>query len=143
MKNILHLIVVIIPVLTGCISSSKSIKLSGCGTPIPQNVPGLTINGPRTKTSIIEDMAPILCAIQFQYINDAKQSAKTHGNDTVPVKVLVEYTGEVAHVTILENSFGDNDFIRRIEDIIMNSDFTFWGHDQQDTEFIYPIPVTQ
>jgi hypothetical protein len=139
LKSFIHIGLVIAPLLTGCLSSSKTVNLSECGIPVPEEVPGLKITGPRTRASIIHDMASISCAINFLIKNDSTAMLLRSANNKVVIKVIVEYTGEVIETAIIESNIDHQPLVQKIEEIIMNSDFTFWGHNQQETEFIYPL----
>lgn len=110
-----------------------------CMASIPKNVEGLEIvQGPRTKESIIEDMVPIYCNAQvlFRKMN-AEQ--KTVNSGKVVFKTLVEYTGEVVGVEIDETTIKSEEFLRKVTDFILRTDFVSWARDDTDTLFVYPI----
>jgi hypothetical protein len=110
-----------------------------CIETIPARVKGLQIlSGPRSEKNIIRDMVPVVCNghMLFKRMN-------TEGNQVnagrVVFKVLVEYTGEVNRVKVEETTIKSDMFLKRLSNIIMDTDFTFWGKDSNDTEFLYPI----
>jgi hypothetical protein len=57
----------------------------------------------------------------------------------VVFRVIVEYTGEVAQVRVERTSITSEVFLCEVSDFIMDTDFVFWGADDSDTVFLYPV----
>jgi hypothetical protein len=131
--------------LTGCIPQTAKVKFDPrtCLETIPSRVKGLKIvSGPRSEKSIIRDMVPVVCNGHMLFRNmNAKEKMVNAGH--VLFKVLVEYTGEVNQVTVEETTIQSKKFLREVSDFIMDTDFTFWGLDNEDTLFFYPIDFSQ
>jgi hypothetical protein len=56
-------------------------------------------------------------------------------------RILVEYTGEVYRVEVVESSGLSHQFHRKMIDMIMDTDFVGWVPTDTDTEFLYPLVV--
>jgi hypothetical protein len=128
-----------------------SISFSGCGfqarkasfdprrcmEEVPDDVDGLTIvQGPRTKASIIRDMVPVICNGQVLF-NNMKSEDPELNPGAVVFRVVVEYTGEVIAVDVVETGIQSDRFTREVSDFIMDTDFVNWARDIE-TVFIYP-----
>jgi hypothetical protein len=51
---------------------------------------------------------------------------------------VVEYTGEVSDVTIIDNTITSEAFLRKVRNFIMDTDFTGWARSDEDSVFVYP-----
>jgi hypothetical protein len=110
-----------------------------CMDTVPKNVKGLKIfEGPRTEKSIINDMVPVGCYGRVIY-ERMKSRGKTDISGTITFKVTVEYTGEVYKVEIEDTTIGSEAFVKRLTDLIMDTDFTGWSRNETDTIFVYPM----
>jgi len=114
-----------------------------CMEQVPSKAAGLRITqGPRTERDIAADMHPAYCngQVLLKRMNDAGRPVCA---GTVWFKVAVEYTGEVSSVNIVKSEIGSNEFLKKMADMIMDSDFTPWVRHDEDAEFIYPMVFTR
>jgi hypothetical protein len=110
-----------------------------CLANIPRRVKGLKIvSGPRTEKNVIRDMVPALCS-GYALFKDMETKGEEISPGSVVLRVIVEYTGEVAYVGIEETTMQSEKFLRRIKDFVMETDFVSWGADDRDTVFLYPL----
>ena len=59
---------------------------------------------------------------------------------SVVFRVVVEYTGEVYAADVHESTIESENFLRKVCDFIMDTDFVYWGGtDDTDTVFLYPV----
>lgn len=120
-------------------STSKPFDHQTCLDTIPDKVKGLTIlEGPRTKTSLIRDMVPAVCYSRV-LAGKHKTDGKSPPKGEVSYRIQVEYTGEVMRVDVVETTIQSQQFVRRVADIIMDTDFIGWIRHDIDTVFIYPL----
>lgn len=113
-----------------------------CLEQVPDSVDGLEIiQGPRTKQNIAADMHPAFCngQVLLKLMNDGGKPVQA---GTVWFKVSVEYTGEVSSVEIVKSEIESRDFLKKVSDMIMDSDFTPWQRHDEDAGFIYPMTFT-
>lgn len=109
-----------------------------CLETIPHRVDGLQIlAGPRTEPNIIRDMRPAICHGQALFKNMQPRDPDL-GPGTVRFRVVVEYTGEVSDVTIMDSTITSKTFLREVRDFIMDTDFTGWARSDEDSVFLYP-----
>jgi hypothetical protein len=109
-----------------------------CLETIPHRVDGLQIlAGPRTEPNIIRGMRPAICHGQALF-NNMQPRDPYLSPGTVRFRVVVEYTGEVSEVTIMESSISSKTFLREVRDFIMDTDFTGWARSDEDSVFLYP-----
>lgn len=108
----------------------------------PQQVDGLKImSGPRSKQSVVADMQFPYCNGQVLYkIANDKGQQVTSGRAVF--KVTVEYTGEVIAAEVVESSGVGKDFLQKISDMIIDTDFSPWQRDDEDAQFFYPMTFT-
>ena len=147
LKNILFIAVMTVTVLfiSTCTPriNRNPFDLRKCLEKIPNRVKGLKIiSGPRSKQSIIRDMVPVVCSGRALFMNMNK-NGKEINKGYILFKILVEYTGEVNKVSVEEKTIQSDEFLRRVSDFIMDKDFVFWGEDERDTVFLYPIHFDQ
>ena len=113
-----------------------------CLEEIPKTVDGLEIiQGPRTEQNIAADMHPAYCNAQV-VLKLMNEEGKPLQDGTVWFKVAVEYTGEVSSVEIIKSEINSREFLKRVSDMIMDSDFTPWRRHDEDVVFIYPMTFT-
>jgi hypothetical protein len=144
-KNILVTTAAAVVLLTGCISQTEQFKFDPrtCLEEIPGHVKGLKIvSGPRSEKSIIRDMVPVVCNGHMLFRN-MNAKGKTVNAGHVLFKVLVEYTGEVYNVSLEDTTINSEEFLREVSDFIMDTDFTFWGLNTEETIFLYPVEFGQ
>ena len=55
----------------------------------------------------------------------------------------VEYTGEVKSAKVVQSDIDATDFLRKIKDMIMATDFSPWARHDDDAQFIYPMTFTR
>ena len=109
-----------------------------CLETIPHRVDGLEIlAGPRTEPNIIRDMRPAICHGQALF-NNMQPRDPDLSPGTVRFRVVVEYTGEVSDVTIMDNTITSEAFLRKVRNFIMDTDFTGWARSDEDSVFVYP-----
>lgn len=111
-----------------------------CLDTIPDEIKGLEIlSGPRSKKSIIQDMVPVAC-YGHVWIEKMKAGGEDINVGEVVFRVAVEYTGEVYQVEVVDCTIQSERFIRKLSDLIMDTDFAGWQRDDAaDTVFIYPM----
>lgn len=131
--------------LCGCSSHSQSpvFNPKTCLQEIPQTVPGVRIiNGPRTEKNIVAGMQPAYCNGQmlFMLLNEKEEQITPPGE--VLFQVTVEYTGEVISAEVVESNIDATDFLKKIENMIMDTDFSPWARHDDDAQFIYPMTFT-
>ncbi len=106
---------------------------------IPEHVDGLQIlAGPRSVRNIIRDMVPPVCSGRALFRSMQARDPGL-GPGMVVFRVAVEYTGEVAAVSVVETTIGSDAFLRKLRDFIMDADFTPWARSDEDSLFIYPV----
>jgi hypothetical protein len=114
-----------------------------CLETIPKHVKGLSIvSGPRSEKSIIRDMVPAICSAHALF-RHMKSEGHEMNSGSVVFRVVVEYTGEVANVSVKETEIHSKRFLREVSDFIMDSDFVLWAGDESDTVFLYPATFCQ
>lgn len=114
-----------------------------CFEQVPTAVKGLQIvGGPRTGQNIAADMHPAWCngQVLLKRMNDAGDPVNA---GTVWFRVAVEYTGEVGSVKVVKSEIGSDEFLKKVADMIMDSDFSPWVRHDEDAEFIYPMVFTR
>ncbi|MBN1932263.1 MAG: hypothetical protein JW786_11710 [Desulfobacterales bacterium] len=110
-----------------------------CLENVPRHVEGLKIlSGPRSERSIICDMRQAVCNGQVLF-EHFQAKDKTLQSGRVVFRVLVEYTGEVYSVTVEDNTIKSGELLYRVSQFIMGTDFIFWGGDDSETIFLYPM----
>jgi hypothetical protein len=132
--------------LCGCSSHSDSpvFNPKTCLQEVPQTVPGVRIiSGPRTEKNIAAGMQSAYCNGQmlFMLLNEKEEQVIPPGE--VLFQVTVEYTGEVISAEVVETSIDRTEFLRKIKDMIMDTDFSPWPRHDDDVQFIYPITFTR
>ena len=127
--------------LTACTSQKTAPPFDPrkCVEEIPAKVKGLSIvSGPRSKKSIIRDMVPVVCNGHVLYNRMASQGMAIN-KGTILFRVLVEYNGEVQKVVIEETTIQSKVFLQEVSDFISDTDFVFWGGNDEETVFLYPM----
>jgi hypothetical protein len=83
-------------------------------------------------------MVPAICSghALFKHLRSKGHRIKA---GYVVFRVVVEYTGEVGHVTVEEATIQSEEFLREVSDFIMDTDFVMWGGDDRDTVFLYSV----
>lgn len=127
--------------LSGCATDSKNPAFDPktCLEQVPESVPDLQIlQGPRSEQSIILDMQTSYCngQVLLKLMHEKGHQMKP-GN--VTFKVVVEYTGEVISAKVIESEIRSKEFLGKVSDMIMDSDFAPWQRHDEDTEFIFPM----
>jgi hypothetical protein len=127
--------------LTSCATQTKQAEFDPktCLEIIPEHVKGLKIiEGPRSEKSIIRDMVFPICNghVLFGQIRSEGENIQP---GIVVFRVVVEYTGEVLAVSVQESTVGSDQFIRKVSDFIMDTDFVGWTRNDTDTVFLYPV----
>lgn len=114
-----------------------------CLKEAPSKVDGLQIlHGPRTIPSIAADMQTAYCNGQV-LLKLMNENGKRVNTGTVWFKVTCEYTGEVISTEVVKSEIQSPEFLRKVSDMIMDSDFTPWQRHDQDAEFIYPMTFSR
>jgi hypothetical protein len=143
-KDMQHLIQLALAILTMLLFSACTLSHTvafdpkTCLETIPHRVDGLQIlAGPRSARNIIRDMVPAICngKALFQHMQ-SRDSDLSPG--TVRFRVVVEYTGEVSDVTVMDSTITSKAFLRKVSDFIMDMDFTGWARNDEDSVFVYP-----
>lgn len=127
--------------ISACASPSKQVPFNivQCMDTIPKKVRGLNIlSGPRTEQSIIRDMVPAVCYGHVLYHN-MKNSGEEINAGSIIVRITVEYTGEVYKALVEESTIKSKQFVQKVSDQIMDTDFVGWAKDESDTEFFYTL----
>lgn len=129
---------------SGCsgLDNTPAFNPKTCLQENPQEVHGLQIiRGPRSKQSVIVDMQSPYCngQVLFKMVNTSGHQVSS---GRAVFKVTVEYTGEVIAAEVVESSGMDESFLQKISDIIMDTDFSPWQRDDEDSEFLYPMTFT-
>jgi len=132
------------------------LMLSGCGNlndrpvfnpktclqEVPQTVPGVrVISGPRNEKNIVADMQPAYCNGQMLFMLLNKKEERVLPGEVL-FQVTVEYTGEVISAKVVETNIDATEFLRKIKDMIMDTDFSPWPRHDDDAQFIYPMTFT-
>lgn len=118
---------------------AKSFSHRECLDTIPKKVLGLKVlTGPRTEKSLIQDMVPVVCYCRV-VLEKLKSTGEKVPSGKVIFRIAVEYTGEVYRAEIVETSIQSQQFLRKISDIIMDTDFVNWVRNDTDTVFLYPM----
>jgi hypothetical protein len=127
--------------LAACVPRTQrsSFDPKKCMEHMPRRVKGLTIvSGPRTERNIIREMVPAMCSGHALF-----KHMKTEGEEISPgyvvLRIIVEYTGEVASVEVEETTIQSEKFLCGIKDFVMETDFVLWAVDDEDTVFLYPV----
>ena len=132
--------------LGGCasITNTPEFNPKTCMKEVPRKAPGLKIiQGSRTEQNIAADMHPAYCngQVLLKRMNDEGGPVNAGG---VWFKVAVEYTGEVMGVDIVKSEIDSREFLKKVSDMILDSDFTPWQRDDDDDSvFIYPMTFTR
>jgi hypothetical protein len=140
-KILVYLAGVVILLVSGCTVQTKnsSFDAQQCLDDIPRRVPGLKIiSGPRTEESIIRDMVAPICYGRGLFAR-MKSNDQELDRGSVVFRVVVEYTGEVYKVTVEQTTIQSEEFLRRVSDFIMDTDFVYWARHDKDTVFLYPV----
>jgi len=127
--------------LSACsfVSGPPEFNPKTCLDEAPRKESGLhIIQGPRTEQSITADMQTAYCngQVLLKLLNE--QGKQVHGG-TVWFKIIVEYTGEVYSAEVVQSDIQSSEFLHKVSDMILSSDFTPWQRHDQDAEFIYPM----
>jgi hypothetical protein len=137
-------IALVLPLCSCALFSQKPVfNPKTCLEETPSHVEGLTIvSGPRSKKNVIRDMVYPVCSghALFKHMQSKGHDIQT---GRVVFRVIVEYTGEVAHVGVEESTVQSDLFVREVSDFIMDTDFVLWGGDDTDTVFLYPVEFGQ
>lgn len=143
-KDMKHLIQLTLATLTMLLFSACTLSHTvafdpkTCLETIPHRVDGLQIlAGPRSARNIIRDMVPAICNGKALF-QDMQSRDSDLSPGTVRFRVVVEYTGEVSDVTIMDSTISSEAFLREVRDFISESDFTGWARSDEDSVFIYP-----
>lgn len=131
--------------LCGCVSHSDRpvFNPKTCLQEVPQTVPGIRIiSGPRTEKNIVAGMQSAYCNGQMLFMLLNKKEGRIIPPGEVLFQVTVEYTGEVISAEVVESSIDATDFLRKIKDMIMATDFSPWARHDDDAQFIYPMTFT-
>ena len=132
-------------VIGGCTAVDKTPVFTPrtCLSEAPGNPDGIEVlSGPRTRLNLAVDMHPIYCngQVLLKFMNEEGMQVAP---GTVWFKVSVEYTGEVVSAQVVKSDIDSKEFLRKISDMIADSDFTPWQRHDEDTEFIYPMTFTR
>jgi hypothetical protein len=132
--------------LCGCGSHSQSpvFNPKTCLQEVPQTVPGVRIiRGPRTLKNIVAGMQSAYCNGQMLFMLLNEKEGKITPPGEVLFQVTVEYTGEVKSAEVVQSDIDATDFLRKIKDMIMATDFSPWARHDDDAQFIYPMTFTR
>lgn len=94
------------------------------------------LEGPRTKTSILHDLAPLICRGR-EVFNKLQAEGETITAGTVTLRMVVEYNGEIISTEVQESSIASKTFLNALIGIFGMSDFSFWNREDEDAVFIY------
>lgn len=94
------------------------------------------LEGPRTKTNILYDMAPLICRGR-KVFDKLTAEGETISAGTVTLRVVVEYNGEIISTDIQETSIDSRHFLNELIGIFNMSDFSYWNRDDEDAVFTY------
>lgn len=129
----------------GCAAIAPSHKFDPgtCLNETPQRVEGLEIlSGQRTAGSITHDMQEAYCNGQV-LLKLMNENGKAVTGGTAWFKVVVEYTGEVNSAKVIKSEIQSGEFLKEVSDMIMDTDFSPWVRNGQDSEFIFPMTFTR
>jgi hypothetical protein len=144
-KRLFLLTIALFLLLTSCAAKTQqpAFDPKTCFDIIPDRVKGLKIiQGTRTNKSIIRDMVQPMCYGHVLF-NRMKTNGETINAGDVVFKVYVEYTGEVYRVTVENTTIQSEEFVRRVSDYIIDTDFVPWVRHDTDTVFLYPAKFGQ
>ena len=114
-----------------------------CLQEAPQTVPGVRIiSGPRTEKNIVAGMQSAYCNGQMLFMLLNEKEGKITPPGEVLFQVTVEYTGEVKSAEVVQSDIDATDFLRKLKDMIMATDFSPWARHDDDAQFIYPMTFT-
>lgn len=94
------------------------------------------LEGPRTKTNILHDLAPLICRGRKVFDKLATEE-ETIAPGTVTLRVVVEYNGEIISTEVLDTSIDSRTFLNELTGIFDMSDFSFWKREDEDAVFTY------
>ena len=94
------------------------------------------LEGPRTKTNILHDLAPLICRGRKVFDKLAAEE-ETIAPGTVTLRVVVEYNGEIISTEIQDTSIDSRTFLNELTGIFDMSDFSFWKREDEDAVFTY------
>ncbi len=100
------------------------------------------ISGPRNEKNVVADMQPAYCNGQMLFMLLNKKEERVVPPEKCLFQVTVEYTGEVISAKVVESDIDATEFLRKIKDMIMDTDFSPWPRHDDDAEFIYPMTFT-
>lgn len=94
------------------------------------------IGGPRTKTNILHDLAPLICRGRTIF-NKLKAEGEPLSAGTVILQLAVEFNGEIISIKIQETSIESKSFLNELTNLFAMSDFSFWNREDEDAVFTY------
>ncbi len=140
-KNYLYATITALLFFTACAPHMKRAPFDPrkCLEDVPRHVKGLKVlSGPRSEQSIIRDMRRAVCNGHVLF-GHMQAENKSFQSGRVLFRVVVEYPGEVYGVTVEETTIQSDAFLARVSEFILGTDFIFWGGDDSDSVFLYPI----
>jgi hypothetical protein len=138
MSRIIRLaIVLFLSGLAACGSHDSAQDRKGTGQEIPRDVPGLEIEGPRTKANVIANMFPAVIHMQKIFEEHRMRNPDLEGK--VEFKLTVDFNGEIGELKVDRSTMDDPEFEKAVIRPLQFMDFDGWGDSEQETEIIYPV----
>jgi hypothetical protein len=124
--------------------TSKPVSYKDCVDNVPDSVRGLKLfSGPRSEKSVVRDMRPAICS-GYVLFERMRATGVEIEPGSVVFRVVVEYTGEVNQVTIEETTIQSEEFLRKLRELVLTTDFVMWRNDDDaDSSFLYPAHFGQ
>jgi hypothetical protein len=105
-----------------------------CSGKLPHNVKGLSVNGPRPRQNVIENMAKIICSWRTGCI----ENKRTDLEGIVTVKLTVNHSGKIG-IDGYTSNIKDSVFIEAMVESLSLYDFDPWNDGLEPTKIEYPM----
>jgi hypothetical protein len=102
-----------------------------------EDLPGLLVEGPRTRANVIANMAPAVLRMQEIYREHRARKPGLEGR--IELALTAEWTGEIGRLEIFRSTFSDPEFELDVLRPVQFMDFDGWGISKEDTRIVYPI----
>jgi hypothetical protein len=105
-----------------------------CAKDLPRNVKGLSVDGPRPKRNVIENMAKIICSWRTGCI----ESKRTDLEGVTTIKLTVNHVGEIG-IEWYTSTVKDSVFVEAMVESLALYDFDPWNDCQDQTTIEFPV----
>jgi TonB family protein len=104
---------------------------------IPKDVPGLEIQGPRTKANVIANMEPAVRTMRKIYEKHRERNPALEGR--IELKLSVDWNGEIMQIEVGRSTMNDPAFEKEVVRPLQFMDFDAWSTAEEDTDIVYPV----